>query len=187
MKTIIVPTDFSAVSINAANYAIDMALSIDADILLLHVAPLPVIVADVPIPLTNDPYPFMSAEEDLEKMKKDLEKRSNNLVPITCQLRTGNFLQEMKNLNKEKAPFAFIMGSKGAGTTETFFMGSFVRTAIAGLKAPIIVVPPGAVFQTIKKIGLACDMKNVIYLRPLKQNSRFCISAILKKTSPLKY
>jgi len=42
MKTIVVATDFSAVALNAANYAVDMALAIKADILLLHVYQIPV-------------------------------------------------------------------------------------------------------------------------------------------------
>jgi len=36
MKTILVPTDFSPVSNNATQYAVSMALSLKADVLLLH-------------------------------------------------------------------------------------------------------------------------------------------------------
>ena len=42
MKTILVATDFSSVALNATNYAADMALAINADILLLHVYQIPV-------------------------------------------------------------------------------------------------------------------------------------------------
>jgi len=49
MKTLIVPTDFSPVSINAMNYAADMALNIDASLLLLHVYQIPVTFTEVPV------------------------------------------------------------------------------------------------------------------------------------------
>ena len=42
MKTIIVQTDFSPVSLNAVNFAADMAVAIDASILLFHVYNIPV-------------------------------------------------------------------------------------------------------------------------------------------------
>jgi hypothetical protein len=37
MKTIIAPTDFSPVSLNAVNFAADMAVSVDSSLLLFHV------------------------------------------------------------------------------------------------------------------------------------------------------
>ena len=48
MKTIIVATDFSSTALNAANYAADMALAINADLLLLYVYQLPVSYSEVP-------------------------------------------------------------------------------------------------------------------------------------------
>ena len=42
MKTIIVATDFSTAALNAAEYAADMALAIQADILLLHISEIPI-------------------------------------------------------------------------------------------------------------------------------------------------
>jgi hypothetical protein len=37
------------------------------------------------------------------------------------------------------------------------------------LSTPLIVVPPEAKFTSIKKIGLACDLKNVQETTPLKE------------------
>ena len=42
MKTIIIPTDFSAIATNAMRYGIDMATAIKGSILLLHVYQVPV-------------------------------------------------------------------------------------------------------------------------------------------------
>ena len=37
MKTLVVPTDFSSVSVNAMNYAVDMAQAINAELVLFHI------------------------------------------------------------------------------------------------------------------------------------------------------
>ena len=54
MKTIIVPTDFSRISLNAANYAAEMASSINADLSLFHVCLLPITTyGEVPYLIEN--------------------------------------------------------------------------------------------------------------------------------------
>lgn len=159
MKTIVVPVDFSEVSVNAALYATDMALALHADLILLHVLPLPVLVADVPVPLNLD---GMSSEEATLLMKSltdRLAKRSNDKLCITSQIHTGNFREEMKQLGKW--PFAVVMGTAGAGYTEAFFLGSFTLMAAKTLECPLILVPPGYSYRRIRKIGLASDMKAV--------------------------
>ena len=53
MKTIIAPTDFSAVSLNAMNYAADLAVAIDAKLLLVNIVPLPV-TSSVEVTITEE-------------------------------------------------------------------------------------------------------------------------------------
>jgi len=45
MRTIVAPTVFSSVSINALNYAADLAAAIEADLILLHVVQIPITVS----------------------------------------------------------------------------------------------------------------------------------------------
>ncbi len=64
MKTLLVPTDFSSVSVNAMNYAVDMAQAINAGIVLLHVYNVPVSFTDSPV----SPVSTVSIEE-IKKIK----------------------------------------------------------------------------------------------------------------------
>ena len=59
MKTIVVPTDFSAISNNAIDYAVDLAKVTSCSILLFHAYQVPVSMTDVPIVLLS--------VEDLQK------------------------------------------------------------------------------------------------------------------------
>ncbi|MBK8610683.1 MAG: universal stress protein [Chitinophagaceae bacterium] len=69
MKTILVTTDFSAAAGNAVTYAADLALSINAKLLILSVAELPVSYSDVPIVLGLEDV-IRNTENDIKKQKK---------------------------------------------------------------------------------------------------------------------
>ncbi|PSK91199.1 universal stress protein [Taibaiella chishuiensis] len=161
MKTIIVPTDFSAAATDAAHYAIAVAQQVQARIVLLHVLPLPLIVPEVPLPPDSYELALTDAGHTLKELKEELENRGNNQVPITCKTVTGSFVEEIRKCNNEPDVFAMIMGTSGAGAAEAFFLGSFSLTAAENLEHPVIVVPPGYSYKGIHKIGLACDMINV--------------------------
>ncbi|MFA6059165.1 MAG: universal stress protein [Taibaiella sp.] len=161
MKNIIVPTDFSTTSVNAAYYAVEIARHIQANIVLLHVLQLPITVSEVPLPPDSYEVSMAEANQSLKELKEKLEKYSNDKVCIICKVTTGGFMGEIESLNHKQNTFAMIMGTSGAGASEAFFLGSFSLTAAKHLNHPLFVIPPGYHFNGIHKIGLACDMRNV--------------------------
>jgi len=70
MKTIIVPTDFSPISTNAMNFAADMAVNINASLMLLHVYQVPVSMTDVPVVMVSSEELRKSSEAKLQEIKK---------------------------------------------------------------------------------------------------------------------
>jgi nucleotide-binding universal stress UspA family protein len=174
MKSIIVPTDFSSTSVNAAYYAVEIAKRVQADIVLLHVLQLPITVSEVPLPPDSYELSLAEANQSLKELKKKLEKDSNGKVHITCKVTTSGFMGEIENLNHKQNTFAMIMGTSGAGATEVFFLGSFSLAAARHLNHPLFVVPPGYQFKGINKIGLACDMRNVSKTVPLPTIKDIC-------------
>jgi hypothetical protein len=72
MKTIIAPTDFSGSSLNSVNYAADLAVSINAKLVLFHAIPFPIAISEISVPgdfvddLTDigqrNPFPFLKEE-----------------------------------------------------------------------------------------------------------------------------
>ena len=75
MKTILVATDFSAVALNASNYAVAMASTIQADILLLHVYNLPVNYNEIPV-ATNVEMLQQDAKNEMNRLKDQLIQKS---------------------------------------------------------------------------------------------------------------
>lgn len=174
MKTLIVPTDFSPVSINAMNYAADMALSIDASLLLLHVYQIPVTFTEVPVVNISLEEMKKISEEKVAELKKGLEHITSGKLKIYAESRLGEVTDEIEALCKKINPFAVVMGTKGAGGLERLFLGSNTLTAIKHLTYPVIVVPPGAVFNGIKKIGFACDLNEVVETTPSDKIHEVC-------------
>lgn len=168
MKTIIVPTDFSPVSINAMNFATNMALSIDARILLLNVYNIPVSYAEVPIVLVSVEELKKGSETQLEELKNGIIHITSGKIKVYTESRMGNTVDELEELCKHVQPFAVVMGAKGKSGIEKMIFGSTTLTAIRHLTWPVIGVPPGKEYSKgIKKIGFACDFKQVVESTPV--------------------
>jgi len=168
MKTIIVATDFSNAALNAAFYAADMALAINADLMLLHVLSIPLPVSEVPVTVDVDKMQE-DAQQNLYDLKKQLDRRVNNKIDITVALRVGTFYTELKNLCADVQPYAVIMGSQGTTAFERAFFGGHTVYTMKHLPWPVIAVPKNAALSHIHVIGLACDFENVTDTIPVQQ------------------
>jgi len=169
MKTIIVPTDFSPAATNAMNFAVDMALGINASILLLHVYQVPVSMTDVPVVLVSADELRKSSEEKLEELKQSINHIASGKLKIYTEAKLGDVVDELEELCKHVQPFAVVMGTKGASGIERILFGSTTLTTIRHLTWPVIVVPPGKEYgKGIKKIGFACDFRQVVESTPVQ-------------------
>jgi nucleotide-binding universal stress UspA family protein len=169
MKTIIVPTDFSPIATNAMNFAADMAVNINASLMLLHVYQVPVSMTDVPVVLVSADELRKNSETRLEEIKNALIHTTSGKIKIYTEARMGDVSDELVDACKHIQPFAVIMGTRGATGVERALFGSTTLTAIRHLTWPVIVVPPGKVYGTgIKKIGFACDFNKVIENTPVQ-------------------
>ena len=90
MKTILVATDFSKAATNAANYAVDMAVSIKAEVLLLHIFQMPANYSEISVPIDFENI-VNSLKSDLQKLKHALSKRACGRVHILTEIKSGTF------------------------------------------------------------------------------------------------
>jgi nucleotide-binding universal stress UspA family protein len=171
MKTLVVPTDFSSVSVNALNYAVDMAQAINAGLVLLHVYNVPVSFTEAPVsPVTAVSLEEVkrSSQERLEELKKNLIILTSGKIQIYSESRLGEPIEELEAICKSLDPMAVIMGSHGTTGFERMVMGSTTLSAIKHIKCPVIVIPPGTTYNGIRKIGLACDFENIVQSTPVE-------------------
>src|SRR5690349_442537 len=102
MRTIIAPTDFSPISLNAVNYAADMAVATNAELLLLHVVQIPVAVIDFPI--TEMEYQEITEDtsEHLAKLVDYLSVRTKDKINIHSKSVAGSVEHELEHICNEK-------------------------------------------------------------------------------------
>ncbi|HWR33334.1 MAG TPA: universal stress protein [Chitinophagaceae bacterium] len=169
MKTIIVPTDFSPVSLNAVNFAADMSLAIDASLLLFHVYNIPVSYSDVPVVLVSVEEMQKSSEAQLDDLKQKILHITSGKIKVYAESKMGNTVDELEELCKRIQPFAVVMGAKGKTGLEKVVFGSTTLTAIRHLTWPVICVPPGREYgKGMRKIGFACDFRQVVENTPVQ-------------------
>lgn len=167
MKTLIVPTDFSPVALNAMNYAAEMAQSLKASLMLVHVYQVPVTFSEVPVVAVPVEELKKSSDARLESLKQSLMHTTNGKLKIYAESILGETVDELQQLCDIIRPFAVVMGTHGASGLERMVMGSTTLTAIRHLSYPVMAIPPGTSFRQIRKIGLACDFKDVIASTPI--------------------
>lgn len=168
MKTILVATDFSDASKNAANYAAEMALLIGADLHLLHVFQLPFVYKEVPVVITDEEL-IESSKQSIERLKEEIQIKVNYKLAITTEIIKDDFFDALVRVCKRIDPYTVVMGSQGTSAAERFFFGGHAVHTIKYLEYPLITVPPGVQFKAIKKIGFACDFDHVNETVPVEE------------------
>jgi nucleotide-binding universal stress UspA family protein len=168
MKTIIVATDFSSSARNAASYAADMALAIQADLLLLHIYEIPVVYLEIPVATTEDEM-MQDSKKLLSELQGQLTIKTEGKLNIKSQVSAGVFFPELKAVCEKIKPYAVVMGSQGTTAAERTFFGGHTVHAMKHLAWPLITIPPRAKFSQIKKICLACDFDKVVDSTPIDE------------------
>lgn len=173
MQSIIVPTDFSSNSYNAAHYAIALAQDIQATKIILYNAYHPFVSEDPEIDsmFLQDVSEFKKISEDgLIKMKNALQVS----VPASIQLDyegdyniiTNGVVTACKHHNAT----LIIMGITGTESKlEEVIVGSNAVDISKVSEVPVLIVPSGTEYAGLKKILLAVDFKKVAETTPVAE------------------
>jgi nucleotide-binding universal stress UspA family protein len=168
MNLIIAATDFSPASQNAVKFAADMALSLHAKLVLFHAYSMPVSYTDVPVIIASVDELKTAADNQLFALKENILTITGNKITIETLSKMGNTIDELEEFCTTSKPFAVVMGSKSKTEAEKLFFGSNTLTAIRQLTCPVLAVPIGKEFgHGIKKIGFACDFREVAATTPV--------------------
>lgn len=171
MKTILVPTDFSACADNATEYAIEIAKLTGARIILFNVYQNQAVPAEVPILLPIEQI-AAGIMETLKKKTEDLQKKHHNKVKVDYKSAWGFPAEEIKLFSEKNKVDLVVMGMAGAGFLKEKIIGSVTTALIRNAKCPVLAIDQHVKFRNIKRIALACDYaetNNRSVLAPLKE------------------
>lgn len=169
MKTIIAPTNFSAISINAVQYAADLAQVIGADLSLIHVFQMPLTFTEVPVPANTIEELVAGTKEQMKYLKENIMYSTCGKIKIRTEVIQGDVVPEIAKYCASVNPYAVVIGTESGGAFERFLIGGKTISAIRKLSWPLIAVPPEAKFSKLRKIGLACDFRKVVGTIPAKE------------------
>ncbi|WP_146904648.1 universal stress protein [Adhaeribacter aerolatus] len=173
MKTILLPTDFSPNSANAAKYAAALTSQIKGKLLLVHVlGPETAATSEGGvISLPPDIRLELFYQNKLLKLSKQLRLDYGFLFELETMCVQGAIPEELNKIIQRKKVDLVVMGTKGAngfleklsGTTSAGFMKE------AG--SPVLIIPGNARFQNIKNITYASNFEKdeTIFLQQLLQ------------------
>jgi len=172
MKTILAPTDFSNVSLNAIEYSVEIAKLTKAKIILFHTYHVPLVTSDFPVVLPSLEEMEKDALKELKKIEKNIFNKHGRHFKIECICKCGFLIEEIRLYLKENKTDLIIMGMQGAGYLSEKLIGSNTTSLMHESKCPVLAIDKNVKFKNIKKIALACDykeIKNGSILEPLKE------------------
>lgn len=194
MKPILVPTDFSKCSYNAAQFAIALAKETKAKIILLHVYQTP-----FPPAVTNiTPLGQLDVQDDRMKRVSDMAEFELKLhgkeeLKIEYEVKAGFTVTEIIAASQKHDAGMIVMGTQGASGLKKIFMGSNTANVITESSCPVLAVPENAKYLGLNKIVFAADfheLKSNTSIEPLVEiallfNSEIPIFSVRKKESDI--
>jgi nucleotide-binding universal stress UspA family protein len=167
MKKIIAPVDFSDTAANAAIFAGSLAEFYGAELWLYH-------SYEMTVPATEYGYTYINiaemqeaAEHELEEFKNRIQRELRRNIPIYTKAENATLIDGLGALCDEIKPDLVIMGLSGKNALTRLVVGSNTIRVIHQIKYPVLVVPPKGSFLPVRKIGFACDYKQVIETTPV--------------------
>jgi len=143
MKCIVVPVHFTTRSLNAAHYAAELAVKLDAELRLLFVNPLPARQPLTPPVLEEIRH---SGFESLRTLGKELRERTGGKVLIHTDQQDGKKEGCIRAFCREVRPFLVVVG----GPVDL------------RLSCPVLSVPENAVFNGVNSVVVSCDRDDIL-------------------------
>lgn len=172
---VLVITSFSVSSQNALNYACQLLDLKRYDIRLLHIYTLPVTYTVEGIALASVSEAFQEIDEQL-KAELDRVRQLYPEVNITARSIFGGLIESLREQIAAEKPELVMFGTAGYYST-LWHTDSELLLVLRNLPVPVLIVPEHRQYQPIRRIGFACDYKNVCvpqqegYIRHLVQKT----------------
>jgi nucleotide-binding universal stress UspA family protein len=170
MKTILVPTDFSATARNAALYAIDLASQLRSSRIILYNAYQAPVVTEPTMPVMQmldvDTLKKIS-EDSMKQFQSSFAETQSASIQIETVCEYAVLPNAIRDICEKTGADLVVMGITGSSKFEEVLIGSTAVSVVKHTKVPVIVIPPNAKCHKIEKVMLACDYKKVEETTPV--------------------
>ncbi|MBI3135881.1 MAG: universal stress protein [Bacteroidetes bacterium] len=175
MKTIIVPTDFSAAAENSAEYAAGLAHFFGARMVLVNACSLMSVSYDVPFSQETISQMYAMSQESLQNLKERLLKKHGTGLAIECVSGIGSEFEIITNTAQTAKADIIVMGVFGeAGPLKERFIGGTALTIARNQTIPTFIIPSEVSYKPIRRISFACDLEQSGQAELLYKAKLFC-------------
>lgn len=170
MQTILVPTDFSSTSKNAALYALQLAENMKAErVLFYHTFELPVSVD--PMMPTLQMFSLEDvrkvSEAGLENFVTNIRETYSATIPVDSLCEFNSLTEGIQDVVVRENAELIIMGITGGGKVDEVLIGSNTTSVAKHTNVPVIIVPAECRYAPVEEVMLACDYKQVMENTPV--------------------
>jgi len=162
MNTFLVPIDFSATSVNAAEYAVDLTKGISGVNIILYNVYSHISFATLMEKETGSRK--MVTERELKRVKRKLKASDDQNISIETE--EGSFIECIQKYVLSNHIDMVIMGITGSSKIKQVFMGTNTLNVIRHINTPVMIIPPKAEFKGIKNVLFTSDFKDVSRTTP---------------------
>lgn len=165
MRKILVPTDFSEVSLHALDFARQLAKRDDCEILLLNIIEHPSAATFKTMGITDyDPMESIYIKKMIEVASERMENLRNSDdfkgIDIKTRVVVGNpFVEITEDIVKTETDLV-IMGSEGVDGVDEMFVGSNAEKVIRTAECPVIIIKSPTNVEDIKNIVFASNFES---------------------------
>jgi nucleotide-binding universal stress UspA family protein len=160
MNKILVPTDFSEVSENAVNYAIEMASFLSANLVLVHINPIPVSTPEFGIAAYDMTDVKNESLEALKSLANQIKANHPLISEVEYYAEMGNASDLIIEYSKDKDIDLVIMGISGHGSKlKKSLIGSTSVSVSKIIEIPLIIILTQSTKQLKTLLILAITMK----------------------------
>jgi nucleotide-binding universal stress UspA family protein len=157
LRSIVAPTDFSDIAVNALAYAKSIAAVQGAGLNLVHV--------HMAQAVTAGPFPVAASHEDIEWKNTQLDSFlerpvytngfDSGQVPMRKELLLGPVVEEIRRLSELPDTDMIVMGSSGKSNLINRLFGSVSSEIARRASCPVLLVPEEARFRGFQHIIFA--------------------------------
>jgi nucleotide-binding universal stress UspA family protein len=171
MPRFLVPIDFSAVSVNAALYAVQMAEQMPRKEVILFntIEEINAGVDGTPIDFNSEAL-VASNLAALENLQVNLFEMGMSPMEVVAEI--GELPERLKPAIKKYNVDMVVMGITGTSSYDDNFLGKNALDISRENTCPVMIVPPNAMFKGSGKIAIAVEYKDVdttVTLTPIKK------------------
>ena len=154
-EKIVCPVDFSDASLNAVEYATQLAVILKSKLYLINVQP--VLQSDLVEAGIGNLSVLKSHIEAARLRFKDMEELIQNTYAIECSSEVDVSYKEFDKVVAEAVTQndLIVMGTNGIDNLYEFYFGSNAYHLLKHVKAPTLIVPEGCSFAPLKELVYA--------------------------------